>query len=195
MRRMITLGHPGTRMVVVVGIGLAALGSVAACGSTSEPAESPSAGSSSERASTAAAPPAVSVSVAGSWVADASALVAANTSNLGGTGTMHCTGPITLTFSADERFTNTGTATCTVGGRGATGNISSAGSYTSDRDTLTFSDVSNNGSLAVGGTTMPFEGGISNGIATYSIAGNTLTIRFNDPTVGNVVQEWQRQAG
>jgi len=127
----------------------------------------------------------------GTWVADASELLAANTANLGGTPGLDCSGTITMTFHPDT-FERAGTVTCTVGAMSVAGTAGSTGAWSADGDTLSVSDTVTSGSIDVAGTPMPFPDAWGDGEGTWSVEGEVLQVTFIDPAVGNVTQTYRR---
>jgi hypothetical protein len=140
-------------------------------------------------ATTAAAPEA---DLEGRWIGDAGELFAANISNLGDPEGMTCTGEIWMTFAGDGRFERGGEASCGVGSAVAVANISSTGSYRVTGDRLEVIDVVSTGTMNVGGVEMPFPDAWDTGDATVNVSGDTLTVTFDDDTVGTVTQTYTR---
>lgn len=129
--------------------------------------------------------------IEGSWVADASDILAANTANVGGTG-VDCSGPITMTFAADGTFDRSGTVSCSLGGMTASGTISTSGRYAVADDQITISGTTPGGRMTLGGRSVPTPDSFGDGAATYEVSGNTLTITFTESPVGTVTQTYQR---
>lgn len=123
----------------------------------------------------------------GTWTADAADLLAANTANLGGSGAITCSGPVSLDLADDGTFTHTGDITCEVpGGPSASGTITSTGRWSADGTTVTLSDTS---------TTSEVEGIsqlIGDASAGYVVDGDTLTVTFSFDPVGEVSQVYTR---
>lgn len=128
----------------------------------------------------------------GSWVADASDILAANTANVGGTGGLSCSGPITMTFTGEGTYDRSGTVTCAVGGMTASGTISTAGSYAVDGGQLVVTGTISGGRMALGGTEIPTPDSFGDGTADFDLSGDTLTITFTDTSVGTVTQTYER---
>lgn len=129
----------------------------------------------------------------GSWSADAQDLLDANTANVGSIP-MTCDGLVTIGF-ADGVITQTGDVDCTLtSGGGMSGHavVDAKGKYSVDGGMLTVSDTVHKTQVSWGGgpaSEMVFFG---DGTGNYLIDGDTLTINFFDPAVGNISQEWHR---
>lgn len=136
--------------------------------------------------------PATSGSLLGSWTADAGAILAANTINVGGVGSLVCEGPIVMTFNADGSFDRSGEVSCTIAGTSAVGTIVSVGNWQDTGTTLIISGSSTSGTMTMGGTVVPLADSFGDGTGDYSIVGDTLTITFTIDPVGTVTQIYTR---
>ena len=158
-------------------------GLLTACGSSSSDGSSASPSASSASSASSTASPSSSSSIVGTWAADASEILGANTANVGGAGALSCTGRILMKFTAEGQFTRGGRVTCSAAGRSQSGAVASAGTYTTSGDTLTIGGYRSTGSI-------PDSFGSAS--ATYSISGDTLTITFNGGSAGTITQRYQR---
>jgi hypothetical protein len=132
--------------------------------------------------------------IVGTWVIDASELFAANTANVGDTGSLSCSGPVRLEFGEDGSFAQRGEASCTAGGFTTTLTLETTGRYATDGGTITVSDLQSQSSMEVEGMTQAADdvSGFAAGQAAYEVDGDTLTITFTNPSVGTVSQTYQR---
>lgn len=179
------------RSLTALALGSVLLVSVAACSSgTSSDSASASESASPSQSSDPSG-------LLGQWTADASEVLNANTSNLGGAGAVTCTGPIVLSFHEDDKFNQRGNVTCQVPGTSAqvSGGVDSRGKYSATDSTITFTDTKNLGGITVGGRRIVLSGwlGSSDSAANYRIAGETLTITFTEAAVGTVTQTYTRR--
>jgi hypothetical protein len=128
----------------------------------------------------------------GTWVADASDILASNTANVGGPGGLACSGPITMTFTDAGTYARSGGVTCAAGALSASGTVATSGTYAVTGDGLTISGTTNAGSISLGGRSVPFPDAFGDGRATYAVSGGTLEITFTGPGVGEVTQTYRR---
>ncbi len=126
-----------------------------------------------------------SAELVGTWTADASQILAANTANLGGSGAVTCRGPIVMTFNPDGTYSRRGSVTCSVRGRSMRGAVSTAGHYAVEGNVLTISRTRLEGDG-------PVPDAWGDGAAQFSVAGPTLNITFSNPSVGTVTQQYTR---
>lgn len=138
--------------------------------------------------------PATGGDLVGSWTADASDILAANTVNVGGAGAVLCNGPLVMTFSDDGSFDRSGTITCAIADMSFTGTLSSVGRWEATGSTLIISETTTSGTMLLGGVEMPVPDSFGDGTGVYSVAGDTLTITFTIAPVGTVVQIYGRVA-
>lgn len=130
----------------------------------------------------------------GTWTADAADVLSANLANLGGVpGGLACSGPVTLTFT-EETVTWSGEVTCRMGDTGleATGSLRSEGSYRVEGSEIVVSGSRTSGSLSLAGQSIPVPAGISDGTVRYRIDGDTLSLSYDNPSVGTVTQTYSR---
>lgn len=180
------------------GTGAAApAGSSAAPSSASSPAATVSATPSSSVSGSATATPSASASATsatpsasptrkrtrdraleGTWRADAGAVLAANLAGGRLRGITACTGPIVLTFTAQETLADQGQITCTGTGATAHGQFSSTGRYTADGTRLVVTHAATRCTLSAAGVQIPCGFATSNGTATYRVTGSHLTLTF-----------------
>lgn len=123
----------------------------------------------------------------GTWVADAGAVLASATANVGGTGGSTCSGQISQTFDQGT-WKRAGNVSCGQG----TGTIDGTGTYKVDGDKLNVTSTSSNSRLTVRGVTVPIPDGFGNATATYKVVDDTLTITFTQESVGTVTQKYTR---
>jgi len=135
---------------------------------------------------------AASGNVAGSWVADAGAVIAANTANIGGAGAISCTGPLTLTFAGGQ-VSLRGEYSCTApGGLTGTGSVTSTGQYRVSGSTLVVTGATTNAVVRIAGTEVPIGLGLNNGETQFSVSGNQLKLTFTAAPVGTVTNVYTR---
>jgi hypothetical protein len=98
-----------------------------------------------------------------------------------------------MTFG-DGTLERSGDVTCGAAGSpiSATGTISTTGEYTVDGDVLTITGTSSSGRATMSGADIPTPDSWGDGVATYRIEGDTLTIDFTDTAVGAVTQTYTR---
>lgn len=145
---------------------------------------------------TTARPPSSASSLTGSWVADANQILAANTSNVGGTGLGGCQGPITMTFNNNGTFTRDAPSIrCGTVPIEATGWFNSAGSYTVQGNRINVTVAQTEGSMTIGPRTVGFGDQFS-GDMTYDFenGGNVLVLHLAQYPVGNVDHKYVRSA-
>lgn len=103
-----------------------------------------------------------------------------------------------MTFGGDGSFEHGGEASCAVGGAVAVANMNTTGSYSVTGDHLDVTDVVSTGTINVGGVEMPFpdtwDTGESTVNTTVNVTGDTLTITFDEESVGHVTQTYTRAA-
>ncbi|MFC3682469.1 hypothetical protein ACFOPI_02620 [Hydrogenophaga luteola] len=131
-----------------------------------------------------------STGLTGNWQAEANALLAANTANVGSTG-VTCTGTMLLRFQSDGGLELSGDPVCSRGAVSGSGTIVTTARYSTSGNQLTISGAVTSGGVTIGGGTIPITF-LGNGTATYSINGNTLSISFTNGSVGDVTQTWSR---
>jgi hypothetical protein len=122
----------------------------------------------------------------GVWKADIGGIISENALLILATGEGTCAGPVVLTFSAGGTFSQSLDGRCTFpnGGSGAV-SVNAAGNYTVSDSQITISNAVNSGIYAAGGVTQSFSL-IANGVANFSLAGNTLVLR---PATGQGTQQ------
>lgn len=174
----------------MVALGLGIMLSVGACssgGSESGAGTSPDPGGSPTATGTPSPGPTPgSAELVGTWTADASQILAANTANLGGSGAVSCRGPIDMTFNSDGTYSRRGSVDCSVRGRSMRGAVSTAGQYTVAGNVLTISRTRLEGDG-------PVPDAWGDGTAQFAITGPTLSITFSNPSVGTVTQQYTRR--
>lgn len=131
----------------------------------------------------------------GTWEGDAADLFAANTANLGSTGALDCSGTITVKFT-ENKSEGTGDVSCTVAGSGmsADGELSWLCDSATEGSTLINTNCESSGSFNFGGTEQDTPEVFDNGEGEYSISGDTLTITFEEESVGKITQTYTRVA-
>ena len=141
---------------------------------------------------TAASAAAAGGAVTGSWVADAGAVIAANTANVGGAGGISCTGPLTLTFTGSQ-VSLRGEYSCTApGGLTGTGSVTSAGQYRVSGSTLVVTGASTNAVVRIAGTEVPIGLGLNDGETQFAVSGNQLKLTFTAAAIGTVTNVYTR---
>lgn len=151
--------------------------SLAACGGGSSDSDASSGGAGG-------------ANLVGLWQADANALLAANTANVGTPG-VDCSGLMQLRFEAGDSFNVGGEVVCTSGAMSGNGTLVTTGNYRTSGDQLTLSNATTSGGITLGGSTLPISF-VGNGSATYRISGNTLTLTFSGGSAGTITQQWTR---
>lgn len=119
---------------------------------------------------------------------DTANVLAAMTSPFGGTAGVTCTGPYTLTFTADGVYQGGFEAVCGMGPVTGTGQAAYTGSYTADGATVVVQGVTGSGSMTIGGTTVPMVDAdmfASSGTLDYTLDGDVLTLHI--PVGGTTV--------
>jgi hypothetical protein len=112
----------------------------------------------------------------GVWRADIGGIIIENPSVFAGIqGT--CSGPVVLTFNDNGTFAQTLDGRCTFP-QGITGTVSvnASGNYGIEGSQIRVTNAVNSGSYTVGGTTQSFSL-ITNGLANFTLSGNTLVLR------------------
>lgn len=126
----------------------------------------------------------------GQWQTAASTFFDAVADTYAGGQVPDCDGPVTVTFTADGRFTTQIDATCTFIEFTGTLQARVAGTYSSDGTTFTVAPTESSGTLTMNGVETPFPGldsyrdGVSNPV-NYEVSGETLNYSFSAPD-GNV---------
>jgi hypothetical protein len=125
-------------------------------------------------------------------VADAGAVIAANTANVGGAGGISCTGPLTLTFTGSQ-VSLRGEYSCTApGGLTGTGSVTSAGQYRVSGSTLVVTGASTNAVVRIAGTEVPIGLGLNDGETQFAVSGNQLKLTFTAAAIGTVTNVYTR---
>lgn len=171
--------------VMVVGVAL----TVSACSGddTSGSTTTAAAGATTASTTTTADSAGDASELEGTWVADAGAVLASATANVGGTGGSTCSGQIRQTFDQGT-WKRAGSITCGQG----TGTIDGTGTYVVDGDKLKVTSTSSNSKLTIRGVSVPIPDGFGNSTATYKVVDDTLTITFTQESVGTVTSKYTR---
>ena len=104
-----------------------------------------------------------------------------------------CSGPMTLTFAEDGTFTAGGSAECSAGGLTIAGTMNTTGNWAvTEPGVVEISGSVSDGSFEVPGIEIPPVDVVSDGTFAYSVEGDTLSVTFTDPSVGEVTQTWTR---
>ena len=135
------------------------------------------------------APPRGLGELEGTWVDDASAVLAFDDSGVGG---LLCEGPITVTFGADGTYERSGDVRCTLGGLTASGSVRTRGRYDVDRGRLLLTRGRASGRLALRGTALTPSDAFRDGTARVDVDGTTLAITFTDRSGDEVTHTYTR---
>ena len=173
-----------TAMVVGAALTLSACGGDDSASSSSTTA---AAGATTASTTSTTAAETGAADLEGTWVADAGAVLASSTANVGGTGGSTCSGQVSQTFDQGT-WKRAGNINCGQG----TGTIDGTGTYRVDGDKLIVTSTSSNSRLTIRGVSVPIPDGFGNATATYKVADDTLTITFTQESVGTVTQKYTR---
>ncbi len=187
--------HKNSKIFLFITITLCLTFSLSACSSADdEPAnESKSTTTQGSNKTKSGNSSGVASELIGTWNADAADVLAANTANLGGTPGLDCSGLVSLTFT-ENASSGGGNVSCTVPQANieVTGEVSWNCTSTTNSNVLTNKDCQHSGTVAYGSQEIPIPEIISNGDAKYKIDGDTLTLTFDEESVGKVIQTYTR---
>ena len=120
---------------------------------------------------------AFSSDLAGAWKADIGGIISENPLLIAATGNGTCSGPVTLNLNNNGTFTQSLNGRCTFpSGDFATITVVASGNYSASGSQITVTNATNSGSYTAGGISQSFSL-ISNGIANFTLGGNTLILK------------------